>query len=165
MTTTKQKIIKLEKQLKNLNEILKQERSEKEFKCICGNVHKTKDCEAIQEHWYESPYSCTDGDYWHEGELNILCPSNDLINEVIFKSKYDIPYNKRNILEYSAEMQFKYIYKYLFKTIHNNYDKYHNRYFLGKPQKIKSMHFFDENREYFDLSIKGVDDKENNCND
>jgi len=165
MITTKQKIIKLEKQLKHLNEILKQERSEKEFKCVCGNVHKIKDCEAIQEHWYQSPYSCSGGDCWHEGELNILCPSSDLINRVMFNSEYDVEYSLRNKIEYSAQMQYKNIYKYLFKKIHNNYDRYRTPYFLGKPQNIKNMHYFDNNRAYFDLSIKGIDDRENNCND
>lgn len=40
----------------------------------CGMGMYIKDLEYIQTYWYESPYGCTGGDNWYQGEGNFNCP-------------------------------------------------------------------------------------------
>lgn len=39
----------------------------------CGHQQNLSETNYIQTHWYESPYGCTGGDTWHEGEGNWIC--------------------------------------------------------------------------------------------
>jgi hypothetical protein len=41
----------------------------------CGALHPIKDLTYIQTHWYVSPYGCTGGGYWNEGEGAFVCPT------------------------------------------------------------------------------------------
>ena len=47
-------------------------------------MHKIKDCVAIQTHWYTEPSGCTEGDYWNQGEINIICPETNHRNRMLF---------------------------------------------------------------------------------
>lgn len=40
----------------------------------CGKKTEIRNLEYIQTHWYTRPFSCTEGDYWNEGEGNFICP-------------------------------------------------------------------------------------------
>lgn len=40
----------------------------------CGKLLAVHTIQYIQTHWYVSPYSCTGGDYWNEGEGDFICP-------------------------------------------------------------------------------------------
>jgi len=50
----------------------------------CGAGFYIDELEYIQTHWYESPYGCTGGDNWHQGEGQFICPKcahrNRLLN-------------------------------------------------------------------------------------
>jgi hypothetical protein len=60
--TITEKLTDLEIQKQKLLKAHDRVRSNKTFKCVCGAMHKIKDCVGIQEHWYESPWGCTGGD-------------------------------------------------------------------------------------------------------
>jgi hypothetical protein len=40
----------------------------------CGKKTAIKNIVYIRTHWYVSPYGCTGGDYWNEGEGQFICP-------------------------------------------------------------------------------------------
>lgn len=40
----------------------------------CGKKTSIKNLVYIRTHWYVSPYGCTGGDYWNEGEGQFVCP-------------------------------------------------------------------------------------------
>lgn len=40
----------------------------------CGAKYNIKNISYIQTHWYESPYSCSSGDQWHQGDGEWECP-------------------------------------------------------------------------------------------
>lgn len=43
------------------------------IKCECGNSQKVKDTIFYQTHWYTPPRGCTGGDYWNQGEGQVVC--------------------------------------------------------------------------------------------
>lgn len=58
----------------------------------CKGIGRTKGCGArlqirkltyIQTYWYEPPYGCTGGDFWHPGEGQFDCPKCGLRNRLI----------------------------------------------------------------------------------
>ena len=63
---------------------VEKQRANKQFRCCCGSMHKIKDCVAIQTHWYTEPSGCTEGDYWNQGEINIICPETNHRNRMLF---------------------------------------------------------------------------------
>jgi hypothetical protein len=148
MTTDIRKQIKeLDARRKALIEQLSMERSRKKFRCACCNsMHAIKDCDVIQTHWY------SDGTYdghWREGELHIICPTYpDRKNRVMF-GHHGVPYENRRDYDYSAEQQFSALYKRLFKSVTDDYERDHRGWL--------NLDYFDENRARFHLNIKGVD--------
>lgn len=124
---------------------LKIKRSQLKFRCGCGRLHRIKDCDLIQTHWYKSPHGCTGGDYWNSGEVQIICPVTDNKNRVLFKSVYQIPYELRDHFAYSAEQQFLRIYKNLFKSVIDDYDTDKRGWW--------NCYYFDENHRKFGISI------------
>lgn len=139
------------KEIKTLERsLLKQldvERGKKKFVCGCGEDHVIKDCVAIQTHWYTSPHGCTGGDYWNEGEIQIICPVTDNKNRIHFKDPPD--YKFRLHYTHSAEMQFSRLYMKLFKEVIQDY----------KIDKRSAWinNYFDNNRQTFHLHVAGVD--------
>lgn len=68
--------------LDNIKNKIKEEQSKTLVKCThnffwgegCGKSIQIGKLTYIQTHWYESPYGCTGGDEWHEGEGQFICP-------------------------------------------------------------------------------------------
>lgn len=85
-------------------------RGEMEFPCGCGANHKFNECVAVQTHWYTRPYSCSEGDYWNEGELQIICPDSEERNRnrLLFHSGKEGS---------AIENRFKNMYKPCFKEV------------------------------------------------
>jgi len=112
--------------------------SKKTYKCLCGKKHKFQNSEVIQTHFYVYPHGCTDGDYWLEGELQIICPTTNCKNRVLF-DEYKVPYEKRNEYKWSLELQFKRKYKKMFKKVINDYNddsrEWKNCYYIDKHAK------------------------------
>ena len=52
----------------------------------CGATLPITDLEYIQTHWYTSPFGCSKGDYWNEGEGQFVCPECGKLNRL-----YDRP--------------------------------------------------------------------------
>lgn len=121
----------------------------KTFKCVCGAMHKIKDCVGIQEHWYESPHGCMGGASWHSGELNILCPDNEYRNRLWFESKYQMTNYNQDTYDCSARMQFERMYKSSLKSIVDDYDE--NNF------KWANNTYIDKNRKKFGIHLKGLD--------
>jgi hypothetical protein len=48
----------------------------------CGAQFPVETLEYIQTHWYTSPYSCTGGDYWSQGEGQFICPKCGSLNRL-----------------------------------------------------------------------------------
>jgi hypothetical protein len=48
----------------------------------CGAQFPVNQLTYIQTHWYTSPYSCSGGDYWNQGEGQFKCPSCGHINRL-----------------------------------------------------------------------------------
>ncbi len=124
----------------------KEVRAKKTFLCLCGDMHRIKDCTAIQTHWYTRPHGCTGGDYWNTGELHILCPSNpELRQRAYFQINSNAPWNHREMLEYNAGKQFINMYHGRFKETIEEYEEDANGL-------INS--YFDENHKKFNIKIK-----------
>jgi len=54
----------------------------------CGSCEKKSPARLwvlLQKEFYVSPYSCTGGDYWRDGEKDIKCPKCGVWNRCIFK--------------------------------------------------------------------------------
>lgn len=52
----------------------------------CNKKIKIKELTYIQKHFYVSPYGCSGGDYWKEGEGFFICPHCGHLNRL-----YDRP--------------------------------------------------------------------------
>lgn len=79
-----------QKTLKNFNTIRENILSSSELECRgnchgrgCGHRTKLKDITYIATNYYISPYGCTGGDYWNEGEGNWICPNCNHRNRLI----------------------------------------------------------------------------------
>lgn len=142
MPSIEQQLDNLEQQRKKLNQALQRKRANKTFECVCGSKHKIKDCTAIQTHWYVPPHGCTGGDYWNEGELQIVCPDTGVHNRILF----DIPYEFRDRYDTNVESQFKRIYTELFAEVVEVHGKV-------APYRWDNNFYFDTHRKKFDLKI------------
>lgn len=148
MTKVEKKLAALNKERAKLSNQLTSQRSNKQFRCGCGKMHRIKNCTLIQTHWYVSPLGCTEGDYWKTGEMQVVCPDTDNKNRLFFDN-YDVDWSKRADLEYSAEMQFRYRYTSLFKEVVEDYGKDKREWWNNR--------YFDKNHEKFGLTVKGRD--------
>jgi hypothetical protein len=150
MSQIKVRLKELEIEKSQLLRSLEEERGRKRFLCgCCQKLHAIKDCHVIQTHWYTSPRGCTEGDYWSPGELQVICPTTDHKNRIHFDSHYQVEYRLRADYDYSAEAQFKRLYKHLFKSVIDDYDR--------DKRKWVNLTYFDEHRSRFDLHVKGLD--------
>jgi hypothetical protein len=147
MSKIQEQLDALSKERDKLLDALDKEHANKQIRCICGKMHRIKNCEAIQTYWYTSPHGCTGGDYWNEGELRFVCPDDpEVINRLLFSSSYAVPYDKREHYAHNAEDQFKRKYKRLFKSVTDDYDKDH----LG----IRAVNYYiDHNHAKFSIDI------------
>lgn len=48
----------------------------------CGAILPVGELTYIQTHWYTSPYGCTGGDYWNQGEGQFVCPKCGELNRL-----------------------------------------------------------------------------------
>lgn len=120
-------------------------RSNRTFVCGCGKRHRIRECVVIQTHWYTSPSGCSNGDYWNEGELQIICPDTDNKNRILFND-YDTPWEKRNHYVYSPQMQFSRIYRDLFNEVIQDYKE--------DERAWMNNYHFDKHRVKFELCEK-----------
>ena len=141
-----QKIAKLNKALAEAKKIQDQNRGKKTIRCDCGKMHRIKDCEVIQTHWYVSPSGCTDGDYWNEGELEFVCPETKECNRLLFEVQEQIDWEERIEYENDLEAQFKHLYKRHFKHVTDEYEH-------GHRMSVNNF-YVDQNYKKFGLSIK-----------
>jgi hypothetical protein len=141
MNVTK-KISELESELTNLKQQEKQINSRKKFLCACNKMHSIRECGVIQTHWYVPPRGCSEGDYYNEGELQIVCPTTGTRNRVLF----NIPYSLRDSFDYNPETKFKNKYKSLFNTMIDEYEEKRNHSFVNN-------YYFDEHRKKFDIEV------------
>ena len=145
-TQLKVKINILTNEIENLVVQLKEIKAAKTFDCICGATHSIKNCDAIQTHYYIEPSGCTDGDYWTEDSLHIICPVTQQHNRLLFLSNFGVPYENREKYDYNVEKQFIHHYRYLFKSCINEYK--------SNYKNFDNNTYFDTNHEKFGLSIK-----------
>lgn len=151
------KVEKLEKKLEIAKKEESEARSRLKFPCACGIYHAIKDCVVIQTHWYTRPHGCCGGDYWNEGELQIVCPANNkLRNRVMFPSYSKVEWENRNKYAYSAEQQFSRIYKKLFKLVRDEYTKSDRSIFDELETKDYNNYYFDNNHKKFGLNVPGI---------
>lgn len=144
MTKIKEKLNALEVEKKKLLEQLDKQRANKTFLCGCGAMHKIKECDAIQDHWYERPSGCYGGDHWHQDELSIICPVTNIRNRVYFPSP---SYENRKDYRCNPGEQFKDIYKRLFKSVTDEFSK--------SPEGTRvyrEIMYFAKNLKRFDLT-------------
>lgn len=65
-----------EREIAELRKILIEQYKNSVLSCKrCELSSKLREVIFVQTHWYERPYSCTSGDNWLEGEVNLLCPN------------------------------------------------------------------------------------------
>lgn len=132
------------KELHNLIEQVEEKidarNSNREIECSsCEESHKIRELKAIQTHWYTSPSGCTGGDYWTEGELQYVCPENDVRNRLLFRN-YDVSHEERKHFKNNPEKQFSSMYKGLFKEVEDNHDEpfsegHVNNFYVDKNRK------------------------------
>lgn len=141
----KRRLEELKAEQKFLLSQLDKTRSNRMFLCACGKHHRIKNCSVIQTHWYTHPHGCMGGDYWNEGELNIVCSDNEEIrNRILFHDNL-AEYENRQKYDYNLEMQFKRMYKHLFKGVIDEHEHGNNGIFT---------YFFEKNAKRFGLSRK-----------
>ena len=142
MPSVEQQILEQEIKLDKLYDRLDKKRANKNIECVCCKTkHKIKDLTAIQTYSYVEPYSCSGGDYWNESELMFICPVTEKINRLLFLNIYDIPYENRYDPVNNIELQFRNMYKNLFKDCENFYPK-------------KNMYYNFLNNEYVNKNYK-----------
>lgn len=112
------------------------------FQCVCCNLeHKFSECEALQSYWYEEPYSCNAGDYWHPAEIYIVCPFTDNLNRILFHDK------SKDRRGRTLEGQFRDNYSGIFKKIEKYFDnddgKWYNNTYIEKKYKEYGLKVFD----------------------
>jgi hypothetical protein len=148
MTKVEQRLAELAIEEKKLLKKLETQRANKQFKCGCGKMHKIKDCVAIQTHYYVPPSGCTDGAYWSDSEMQVICPITDKKSRLMFNNN-DVDWTARQSYGYNAYLQFKYIYLKLFKEVIQDYEKDERLWW--------NNYYFDRNHEKFGLHIIGRD--------
>lgn len=146
MPTVEEQLKFHQRKIDQLIEQQKKVRARKTFLCVCGHIHRIKDCVVIQTHWYVSPSGCTGGDYWNEGELQIVCPNTGQRNRVMFDDISKVQWDKRKDWKYSLEIQFRMIYKNLFKEVVDEHDRSGQRGF--------NNYYFEKNAKKFGLERK-----------
>jgi hypothetical protein len=146
------KIKDLKEQLKNAEDQQKKQRSNRMFKCLCGEMHKIKDCVVVQSHWYTPPSGCAGGDHWNSGELIILCENNrGLGNRILFNEHSS--YHKINgKTPKRLSDQFSWLYKYLFKEV---IDQHREKVY----QRWQNNFYFDMRQEFFELDQNATEYK------
>lgn len=106
------------KVLRVAEQAVREHRALKTIRCrACANYHAIKDMRLIVTHWYVSPYGCSGGDYWDEGEWHAVCPTTETRNRLLFNDRYE----DRKTIGKGAEVTFKHIYRGLFKESQNEY--------------------------------------------
>ena len=106
------KIRKLEAELEDLHELERRQTACKILSCEhCGRGTMIKNLIYIQTHWYVSPYGCTGGDCWREGEGQYVCPKCGHVNR-------SCSHNLNNKLKDFFE--FKFLFEKLVKTHGSN---------------------------------------------
>jgi hypothetical protein len=162
--TLEKELATLKKKEQEIRSKIKENKSRKKFLCGCGKMHAIKNCALIWTHWYEGPHGCTDGDTWHSGEIQIICPITHIRNRAIFERP---EWEHREKYDYCAESQFKreYALAGLFKSTVDEYDSrpyFHNGtldYRNGPiPPENKGNYYnvyFDKNWKKFGLNVKG----------
>lgn len=127
------------------------ERPNLQFRCGCSGLHKIKDCALLIEHYYVPPSGCTDGAYWTYSEAQIVCPTNNVRNRLMFPSRNLLPWDKRDHYG-TAEHQFLSLFKKHFKEVVDIYgdDKrgWWNNYYI------------DSHHDKFGIHVAGIDYKE-----
>lgn len=54
----------------------------------CGKRSKIKDTTYVVTHWYTEPHGCTGGDYWNEGEHQLICTHCDGRIRLIYGNEF-----------------------------------------------------------------------------
>lgn len=143
MTKIEQRLATLATEQQKLRQQLETQRSNKQFKCVCGKMHRIKNCVVIQTHWYVPPSGCTEGAYWKQSELQIVCPDTDIKNRLLF-SNHDVDWHYQQDYRYNAGEQFKQMYKQLFKEVIDDYKKdtrqWENNFYIDKNHKKFGLH-------------------------
>mgnify|MGYP000598522013 CR=1 FL=1 len=124
----------------------KKQKENQEIPCaFCDNYQLISEIEIIQTHWYEEPRGCSDGDCWHEAELQFICSQCDGRNRLLFDNS-DVPYESRKKFEFNPEEQFKRMYLHLFKQVIKEYESDYQRGIVNN--------YIDNNRALFQLFLK-----------
>jgi len=146
-----QEIRRQEQITSDLQDKLEEAKAKLSIKCeSCKKFHRIKDLVVIQTHWYTSPYGCTGGDYWSQGELHFICPVTKVRNRIMFDN-YDVEWRERQEFKHNPDKQFNRYYKDLFKEVLKEFDNDMGKYIND------NNYYVDENRKKFDL----VEKKEN----
>ena len=141
----KSKIAKLKEDLASALAEEQQAKANLKFECACGKSHTIGECIAVQTHWYVPPRGCSEGDYWNEGEIRIICPTTDIQNRVLFETRSEIEWEQREEYDNNPEKQFKRAFSQLFKALLEDFNE-------DKPRTFNN-YYFDQNMEYFGLRV------------
>ena len=57
------------------NNDIEQQKKDTRIVCSCGHSQKISDSVFVQTHWYTRPRGCMEGDYWNNGEGQVVCES------------------------------------------------------------------------------------------
>lgn len=142
----KAELANLDRQRKAIESAQMKARGNKKFKCLfCDKMHAISKCDAFTFPTFESGCGYEDGRWW-EGEIYIRCPETGFYNRAYFNSPQYPNYGK---WDYDADMQFKSIYRRLFKSLTEGKDNAKLRYDLWQNND-----YFDKNHKKFDLQVK-----------
>ena len=142
--TTKQYIDAVESAkltLKDAEHQLAEHRSRRKIFCLgCKKLYEIRKLKLIVTHWS----SDHNDDCWKEGEWRFACPKDGALNRLLFRN-FSVDYTKRNDIGVAAEPTFKHIYRDLFISRTNTYDR--------DDPAAWNNYYVDDNRERFELPL------------
>lgn len=94
---------------------LKEARSNQTFKCLCGKYHKIKDTNVVITEGWSQGSGYEDGYSYDKAFFAVCTADKEIHNRFLYSSYFKIDYNKRE--DFSAQKQFEYTYKELFKNV------------------------------------------------
>lgn len=144
--TPLQSVERAKKILANAEARLEADRANRTIKCCCGKFHKVKDFTLIVTHWYVQPYSCTGGDYWKEGEWNIVGPCG--VNNRLLFNDSDVDWKERDKCGIGPKPTFKQkFHRGLWKAVLEEHTH-------SNPRPNNINYYPDINRVKFELPAK-----------
>ena len=145
MTAAQQAVREAEQALARARDRLRSERARRHIRCACGAPQAVRDFHLIVTHYYIGAHGCTGGDYWSEGEWNIVGPCGQ--NNRLLFDDYGVDWRRKHDVGVGVEATFKHLYRELFRSTEQEHRG-------SNPRPNNICDYVDRNRARFELPEK-----------